>query len=198
MQRTYLHADAIVAVSNGVADDLANVVGLPRECVTTIYNPTVHPQLLALAQARLEHPWFAAGAPPVVLGVGRLGKSKDFPTLIKAFARLRTERPARLLILGGTDKVSKWDESRDQLMALAAELGVVDDVSLPGFVANPFAYMTRAAVFVLSSQYEGFPNVLVEALACGCPVVSTDCPSGPSEILDKGKYGRLVPCRDPE
>jgi len=197
MRHTYLQAEAIVSVSNGVADDLATAVGLPRERIVTIYNPTVHPELLTQARAPLEHPWFTAGAPPVVLGVGRLGRSKDFTTLIKAFARLRTERPVRLLILGGTDKANKWDERRGQLMALAAGLGVTaDDVLLQGFVPNPFAYMARAAVFVLSSLYEGFPNVLVEALACGCPVVSTDCRSGPAEILDHGRFGPLVPVGD--
>lgn len=196
IRRTYRQADAIVAVSNGVADDLANIAGLPRSCITTIYNPTVQPDLTVKAQAPLEHPWFTAGAPPVVLGVGRLGRQKDFPTLIKAFARLRAERPARLLILGDADSPSKRDRRYAQLLGLAAELGVADDLRLEGFVANPFAYMARAAVFVLSSRYEGFPNVLIEALACGCPVVSTDCPAGPAEILDHGRFGPLVPIGD--
>jgi glycosyltransferase involved in cell wall biosynthesis len=196
MRRTYQQADAIVTVSNGVADDLASTAGLPRSRITTIYNPTVQPDLPVKAQAPLEHPWFTADAPPVVLGVGRLNKQKDFVTLVKAFARLRAERPARLLILGDVDNPSKRDRRHAQLLGLATELDVADDLRLEGFVANPFAYMARAAVFVLSSRYEGFPNVLVEALACGCPVVSTNCPSGPAEILDNGRFGPLVPVGD--
>ena len=196
LRRTYLEADAIVAVSNGVADDLASYIGISRELITTIYNPAVCPDLQIKAQEPLEHPWFAPDAPPVVLSVGRLGKSKDYPTLLRAFARVRAERPARLIILGDTDSLNKRDERRAQLMELAAKLGVADDVALQGFVQNPFAYMVRASVLVLSSLYEGFANVLVEALACGCPVVSTDCPSGPAEILDNGRFGLLVPVGD--
>jgi glycosyltransferase involved in cell wall biosynthesis len=196
LRRTYLEADALVAVSNGVADDLASYMGISRELITTISNPAVYPDLQAQAQEPLEHPWFAPAAPPVVLSVGRLGKSKDYPTLLRAFARVRAQRPARLMILGDTDNPNKRHERRAQLMKLAAELGVADDVALPGFVQNPFVYMARASVFVLSSLYEGFANVLIEALACGCPVVSTNCPSGPAEILNNGQFGLLVPVGD--
>ncbi|HYQ92357.1 MAG TPA: glycosyltransferase [Candidatus Competibacteraceae bacterium] len=196
MRRTYRQADAIVAVSNGVANDLASIADLPRSRITTIYNPTVQPDLPLKAQAPLEHPWFTADAPPIILSVGRLSKQKAFDTLLKAFARLRAERPVRLLILGDADSQSKRNRLNAQLLGLAAELGVADDVRLEGFIANPFAYMARAAVFVLSSRFEGFPNVLVEALACGCPVVSTHCPSGPAEILDHGRFGPLVPVGD--
>jgi len=121
--------------------------------------------------------------------VGRLAVQKDFPTLLRAFARLRAARPARLMILGEGDR-------RSELEQLASALGISADVRLPGFVENPLAYMRRAAVFVLSSIYEGFGNVLVEALACGCPIVSTDCPGGPAEILEHGRFGRLVPVGD--
>src|SRR5262249_43075680 len=138
------------------------------------------------------HPWFRPSAPPVVLGAGRLHAQKDFPTLLRAFAQVRAKREARLMILGE----AKCAEYRTELMALAAQLGIADDVMLPGFVANPFAYMARAAVFVLSSAWEGLPTVLIEALASGCPVVSTACPSGPREILENGKYGPLVPVGD--
>jgi len=147
---------------------------------------------LEKAKAPLDHPWFAPGAPPVVLGVGRLAPQKDFPTLIRAFARVRAERAARLMILGD----GKTPDRRAELLALADELGVAEEVALPGFQPNPFAYMARASLFVLSSAWEGLPGVLVQALACGCPVVSTDCPSGPAEILEQGQYGRLVAVGD--
>ena len=126
----------------------------------------------------------------MVLGAGKLKKQKDFATLVKAFAEVRHRRLARLVILGEGPR-------RGALLALARKLGVAEDIELPGFVANPFAFMARSSVFVLSSAWEGFGNVLVEAMACGCPVVSTDCPSGPSEILEDGRHGPLVPVGDP-
>lgn len=188
-RRFYPWADGIVAVSQGVADDFARITSLPWERIEVIYNPVITPELLEKAKEPVEHPWFGAGHPPVILGVGRLTKQKDFPTLIRAFAVVRKQRPVRLMILGE-------GEERPRLEALVKELGLGADAVLPGFVANPYAYMARAAVFVLSSAWEGFGNVLVEAMACGCPVVSTDCPSGPAEIMENGKYGTLVPVGD--
>ena len=135
--------------------------------------------------------WFADGAPPVLLGAGKFKPQKDLSTLIRAFAMIRASRPARLIILGEGPQ-------RKTLQALCTELGVLEDVAFPGFVDNPFAYMARSKVFVLSSAWEGFGMVLAEAMACGCPVVSTDCPSGPAEILEDGRYGPLVPVSDPE
>jgi glycosyltransferase involved in cell wall biosynthesis len=126
----------------------------------------------------------------VILGVGRLTPAKDFPTLLRAFARVRQVRAVRLVILGE-------GELRGTLEALVRDLGLEDSVSLPGFVQNPYAYMARAKLFVLSSAWEGFGSALVEAMACGLPVVSTDC-GGPSEILEGGMYGRLVPVGDPQ
>ncbi len=196
IHRTYLWADAIIAVSDGVADDLSLITGIPRKCLTTIYNPIVTPELQRKAQVPLDHPWFTLGTPPVILGAGRPRAQKDFPTLIRAFARARAVREMRLMILGGGKDERRDAQYKAQLLALADQLGVVDDVALPGFVENPFAYMARASVFVLSSAWEGFGNVIAEALACGCPVVSTDCPSGPAEILENGKYGPLVPVGD--
>ena len=189
IRRAYSQADVRVAPSNGVADDLSRLAYLPRERITTIYNPVVTPNLHAKARALLDHPWFRPGAPPVVLGVGRLHRQKDFPTLLRAFARVRVQRSARLMVLGE-------GKLHAELEALARSLGIAADVALLGFVDNPFAYMARAAVFALSSAWEGLPGVLVEALAVGCPVVSTDCPSGPAEILAGGTYGRLVPVGD--
>jgi len=118
-----------------------------------------------------------------------LTKAKDFSTLIRSFALMRKERPARLMILGD-------GEERHELEELSRKLGIASDVDMPGFVDNPYKYMAHAAVFVLSSAWEGFGNVLVEAMACGCPVISTDCPSGPAEILENGKYGILTPVGD--
>jgi len=187
--RFYSWADAIIAISNGVADDVARVTGLPREHITTIYNPVVTPELQEKMRAPLDHPWFAPGNPPVLLAVGRLVDQKDFSTLLRAFVLVRAVRKARLIILGE-------GKERPALEALARELGIASDVDLPGFVLNPFPYMVRASVFVLSSAWEGFGNVVAEAMACGCPVVSTDCPSGPAEILDGGAYGPLVPVGD--
>ncbi len=188
-RRFYPEADRIVAVSDGVAADLAQVIDVPRSRIATIYNPIFRPEILIQAQARLDHAWFTPGAPPVILAIGKLKPQKDFACLIRAFARVRAIRPARLLILGEGPQ-------REALLSLARKLNVENDVALPGFVANPFAYIGRAAVFVLSSAWEGLSNVIIEALACGCPVVSTDCPSGPAEILDGGTYGRLVPVGD--
>jgi glycosyltransferase involved in cell wall biosynthesis len=185
---TYPWADSVVAVSQGVAQDLSNLTGLPLEKFKVIYNPAVTTELLEKAQEPLDHPWFAPGAPPVILGVGKLEAQKDFPTLIYAFAKVRQKQQARLIILG-------WgpDRNREELEAIAQELGIHEDVSLPGYVNNPYTYMARSAVFALSSQWEGLPFVLVEAMALGTPVVSTNCESGPAEVLDHGRYGQLVP-----
>jgi glycosyltransferase involved in cell wall biosynthesis len=191
MRRTYIQADAITAVSNGVAEDIASSIGIARETITTLYNPTITPDFATRASEPVAHPWFADGAPPVLLAVGRTTFQKDFSTLLRAFARVRQDRPVRLAIIGEAN-----EKQTARLRGLAAELGVQEDFSLLGYQRNPLPYMTRAAVLVLSSRYEGFPNVLLEAMACGTPVVSTDCPSGPSEILDGGAYGALVPVGD--
>lgn len=189
VELTYPLADAVIAVSQGVAEDLMRLARLSPDKVEIIYNPVVTPDLFEKAEEPLEHPWFAPGEPPVVLGVGRLTPAKDFRTLIRAFALVRKQCPARLMILGE-------GEERPVLEALVRELGVDNDVSLPGFVDNPYAYMKRARVFVLSSAWEGFGNVLVEAMALGTPVVATNCRSGPNEVLEGGKWGRLVPVGD--
>lgn len=195
MRRTYPMADVIVSVSSGLGDDLAAVTGLPRHLIRTIYNPVIGPDLAQKVTAPVDHPWLRPGGPPVLLAVGRLSDQKDFPTLLRAFARVRAERPVRLLILGGA-KDHKAAERLAQLQGMAQDLGVAADVDLPGIVKNPFPYMARATVFVLSSRTEGLGNALIEALACGCQVVSTDCPVGPTEILEDGRYGRLVAVGD--
>jgi glycosyltransferase involved in cell wall biosynthesis len=191
MRRTYAQADAVTAVSQGVADDIARSIGIARDAIITLYNPTITPDFAARAREPIAHAWFAAGAPPVVLAVGRTTFQKDFATLLRAFARVRRERPLRLAIIGESSA-----KQAARLQELAGELAVQDDFALLGYQRNPLPYMARAAVLALSSRYEGFPNVLLEALACGTPVVSTDCPSGPSEILAGGAYGALVPVGD--
>jgi glycosyltransferase involved in cell wall biosynthesis len=185
----YPWADGIVAVSQGVGDDLAQFVDLNGKPIHVIYNPVVRPELHDLARLPLDHPWFRPGEPPVVLGVGRLNPQKDFGTLIRAFAKVVRTREARLLILGE-------GAQRDELEALVKELNLQQQISLPGFANDVYAYMSRASLFVLSSKWEGLPGVLIEAMCCGAPVVSTDCPSGPREILQDGKYGDLVPMDD--
>jgi glycosyltransferase involved in cell wall biosynthesis len=185
----YPWATCVIAVSQGAADDLARSSGLPRNRVRVVYNPVITPTMIALASETPGHPWFSAGQPPVILGVGRLTRQKDFPTLLRAFAAVRQRRSARLMILGE-------GEDRTQLEALAEELGVTDEVALPGFRENAMAYMAKSALFVLSSAWEGLPTVLIEALAAGTRVVSTDCPSGPREILQDGRLGALVPVGD--
>lgn len=190
MMRTfYKWADLIVAVSRGVADDVLQLTGLDPDKVTVIYNPVVTPEIFELARQPLEHPWFKDNSVLVILGIGRLTKQKDFHTLVRAFEKVRKNRPCRLVILGdGGDLAS--------LRSLALEMGVQDDIDFPGFQKNPFAWLSRSSLFVLSSRWEGFGIVLVEAMALGIPVVSTDCPNGPKEILKDGRYGELVPVKD--
>jgi glycosyltransferase involved in cell wall biosynthesis len=187
--RAYRDADLLYAVSSGTADDLAQQIGLERERIETIYNPVVTDALRAAAAEPVTHPWLAPGAPPVVLGVGRLEAQKDFSTLIRAFAEVRAAIDSRLLILGEGSERSKLSD-------LVRREGLEAYVELHGFATNPSAFMARAGVFVLSSAYEGLGNVLIEAMHAGCPVVSTDCPSGPSEILEGGRHGPLVPVGD--
>ncbi len=186
----YPKADGICAVSQSSSMDLARVGKIPHERVQTIYNPFDLERIKNAATESIGHAWFAPGQPSVVLAIGRLTEAKDFSTLIRAFVRLRRTHAARLMILGE-------GALRGSLETLAAEYGLTDnDVQMPGFVANPFSYLARCRLFVLSSRREGLPGALIEALACGTPVVSTDCPSGPMEILENGRWGRLVPVGD--
>ena len=189
LRRLYGAADSVFCVSRGVAADMARILGRPGEDFHILPNPVVTPELEALSREPVAHPWLTPGQPPLVLGVGRLSRIKNFPLLVRAFARARQERPMHLLLLGE-------GKQRRQLAALARRLGAAAHVALPGFVTNPYPYMRQASVLALSSLWEGFGNVLVEAMACGTPVVATDCPSGPAEILQDGRYGPLVPMED--
>ena len=189
--RALLHtADAVLAVSSYIAEEFKRLAPKAAGLVEVVENPVVDAGLPAKARQPATHPWFENSDIPIVLSVGRLEVfSKDHPTLLRAFAAVATRRPARLVVLGdGPD--------RSELEVLAQRLGIRDRVDFPGFQANPFAFMARAQAFVLSSTYEGLPTVLIEALACGTSVVSTDCPGGVREVLEGGKWGHLVPVGD--
>ncbi len=182
----YPRATVVAGVSAGVARDIEYQYGLVPGHAQVINNPVVDEALFIKAQATPDHPWFQDREIPVFLAVGRLTEQKDFPNLLQAFALLRAKKTARLIILGE-------GEDRAKLEAEVDRLGLKTDVILPGFTANPYSYMSHAAALVLSSREEGLPTVLIEAMGCGCQIVSTDCPSGPDEILENGKYGILVP-----
>lgn len=186
MRHVYAWADSISVVSSEMVEDLLRACSVSRDRVHVIYNPIVSDRLRQLAAEVPPDPWFSEEGPPIVIAAGRLSVEKDFPTLIRAFAAVRERREVRLVILGEGGE-------RGALEKLVEQLGLVRDVSLPGFVSNPFQYMRRAAVFVLSSRWEGSPGTLIQAMACGTPVVSTDCRTGPVEILEGGRWGRLVP-----
>lgn len=186
----YPGADGICTVSQAASEDLAAFARLPLERVQTIYNPFDLSRIAKLAAESVVHPWFELGQPPVLLAIGRMNEAKDFPVLIRAFAQLRRKRVARLMILGE-------GELRPELETLLLQLDLgADDVQLPGFVPNPYAWLARCTLFVLSSRREGLPGALIEAMACGAPVVSTNCLSGPDEILEGGRWGPLVPVGD--
>jgi glycosyltransferase involved in cell wall biosynthesis len=186
----YRRASALVCVSADLADDLVRVLNLDRRKVHVIYNPVIHAGIESMSREGLEHPWFAPGQPPVILAVGRLMEQKDHGTLLRAVSTLRRTLDVRLVILGEGPE-------RPRLEALVRSLGLESSVSMPGLVTNPYAYMARADLFVLSSAWEALPTVLIEALAVGAKVVSTDCMTGPAEILQGGRYGNLTPVGDP-
>jgi len=189
IRKTYQPAAAVVGNSEGVVEDIARISGVRSERMHLIRNPVVTPDLHARGAAASRFDLFDAGQPPVILGLGGLRRQKGFDTLVAAFAKVRAERACRLLILGE-------GHLREALTEQARQLGVGADVVMPGFDPDPYPCLARAAVFVLSSRWEGSPNALTEALALGAPVVSTDCPSGPREVLDGGRVAPLVPVDD--
>lgn len=191
MRLLYPGADVIISVSQGVSRELRDDYGIPSEKLAVVYNPIDAEKIRLLMREPVSHPWMAAKETPVILAAGRLNVAKDYPTLLRAFALLSRRLPARLVILG-------QGEDEQSLKKTADDLGIASDVLFAGFQANPFAWMHRCDVYVMSSIWEGLPGSLLEALACGARVVSTDCPSGPREILEDGKWGRLVPTGNPE
>ena len=187
----YPLADRVIAVSQGVAQDLLGLSPSLSGRTTVIYNAGVDPRAASLAREPNDHPFLQAGRAPVLVACGRLTTPKDYPTLLRAVGLIAATRQIRLVVCGD-------GPLHDSLVALTKAEGLSDIVDFVGYTANPYAYMARATVFVLSSRWEGFSSVVVEALACGAPVVATDCPHGPAEILDNGRYGRLVPPGDPQ
>lgn len=185
----YPLADRVIAVSEGVATSVRERTRVDPEQVVVLPNPVPVAAIRERAERDIDLPWPADPDHEVVLWVGRFAPEKDLPTLVRAFDRLHERRPETRLVLAGTGP------ERERLERLVADRGLTEVVAFPGYV-DPAPYMARASVFALSSTYEGLPTVLVEALACGCPVVSTDCPSGPREILADGEFGRLVPVGD--
>jgi glycosyltransferase involved in cell wall biosynthesis len=190
LPEAYRRADHVIAISDGLAAEVKQVAKLPGNRVSAIHNPVLRSDDVTRARSvePAPHPWLEDTGVPVILAVGRLVPEKDHRTLFQAFAQLRAERPARLVILG--EGPLRYD-----LETLARNLGIANDVLLPGFT-EPFVWMKHASLVAHTALWEGFGNVIVEALACGAPVVATDCPSGPREILDGGRYGRLVPVAD--
>ena len=190
MKIAYPFSDAIIANSHAVAVDLSRLLRISVDELHVIHNPLNLARIESESRAPLAHDWFSEGAPPVVLGVGSLAPLKDFETLIRAFAIVRQSRACRLVILGeGPD--------RKRLEAVGRSIGVANHVLMPGFVPNPFAWMRRARVFVSSSVTEGFPNAMLQALALGLPIVSTDSAGGSAELLENGRWGTLVPVGRP-
>ncbi len=189
IKRRYPEADFVIAVCQDVLRDFLTLIPYPKTKTTVIYNPIEVEKIRHLAQEKVSHPWFQPKKTPVILGAGRLSPQKDFFTLIRALHEIREETSAKLLILGE-------GKQRKSLEKLIDDLSLRGRVALPGFTPNPWAYMAKADVFALSSRWEGLPGVLIEAMACGCPVVSTDCPGGAREILLNGRLGPLVPVGD--
>ena len=190
VQRFYPKNHGVIAISEGVRKDLLQNCKLDESIIYKIFNASVSQDILTRSQEPINHPWLKKTIDePVLISVGRLSPQKDQATLIEALAIVQNEVPCRLIILGD-------GPLREDLLTLVREKGLKDKVELTGFVSNPYAWMAKADCFVLSSIWEGFPNVLAEALSLGIPIISTDCPSGPAEILDQGKYGYLVHMKD--
>ena len=191
MRYLYKFADAITTPSTGSAQDLSNFAAIPPDRITVIPNPVDTQTIRRLASDPVAHEWFRPNQPPVIVAIGELGGSKDYETLVRAFAILRRERPVRLFIMGE-------GKGREKLRKLLIELHLEGEVELFGFTKNPFAYLAKSSLFVLSSHYEGFGMALLEALSLGVPSVATDCPFGPGDILQHGRFGALVPVGDTE
>ncbi|HUQ35388.1 MAG TPA: glycosyltransferase [Aestuariivirga sp.] len=189
----YREMHHIIAVSHELAADMSKYLGIDAARISVIPNGIDVAQVEREADEPLDDPWFSPGSPPVIISAGRISRQKNYELLLDAFALLRRKHTARLVILGDGPA-----RARRALLDRAARLGVSEDFRLPGYEPNPIRYFSRASLFVLSSRWEGASNVLLEALACGCPVVATDCPTGVREQLDNGRIGPIVPINDPE
>lgn len=186
----YKKADKVIAISEGVADDLIRNFDLTTEKVKVIYNPSADPEIKIFGEENVNHPWIREKI-PVIIGIGRLTKQKDFPTLINAFAIAREKRPCKLMIIGEGDE-------RKNIEHLISKLPIGEDIKLMGYKSNPWKYLSKSNLLVMTSLWEGLGNVIIEAMYLGIPVISTDCPSGPRELLDEGYLGDLVPIQSPE
>jgi glycosyltransferase involved in cell wall biosynthesis len=195
IKKLYRRGDKIVAVSEGVANDLKKTLPNLKNKITVIYNPVIDEEVFEKADEPVDNDWLNDKKVPVIIAVGRISEQKDFSTLIKAFNIVLRQKEIRLLILG---KYNENDQEYLKLIELIDKLDINDKVKFEGFVTNPFSYLSRASVFVLSSKWEGLPGVLIQALACGCPAVSTDCPSGPNEVINNESIGYLSPVGDYE
>lgn len=190
MRMLYPLGDQFIAVSNGVAEDLSSTYDIPMDRMNVIYNPCVTDKILEKGTEPPDDDLFHHVGGDLILGVGSLIEQKDFSTLIRAFSEVVKQKPdSHLVIIGDGPE-------RTNLENLTIELGLSDKVSILGYVENVYAYMASADLFVLSSRWEGFGIVIVEAMAFGTPIVATDCPHGPREILGDGKFGRLTQVED--
>lgn len=188
MRLLYRKAEYVICVSSGVADDIRRITGLGNK-IRVMYNPIIDEDIERMAQEPVTHPWFLNSQIPVILAVGRLTKAKDYPTLLKAFAVVVKKKPSRLFIIGE-------GQEHEALARMAQDLGILEWVEFAGLQKNPYQYMAHASLFVLSSQQEGFPTAVIEAMACGAPVIVTDYQPGFHEIIEPGKSGLIVPVKD--
>ncbi len=189
IRRAYPRADRVIAVSEGVARGLSESVGLKPDLIAVVPNPVINDEVKEKVNGTADHPWFNDGEGPVALAVGRLQQQKNFPLLIDAMAHMDRHHNLRLVIHGdGPDRAALQEQIEKNDLA--------DTISLGGLTSNPYAAMRAADMLVMSSSFEGLPTVLIEGLFCGTAVISTDCPSGPHEILNGGTFGTLVPMND--
>ncbi|MGE7636516.1 glycosyltransferase [Peribacillus frigoritolerans] len=192
MKFTYRWAERIVCVSKASSQDLTSILKFENNKILTIYNPVVSDEIIKKKNEDVHHKWLDNTNLKVIIGIGRFEKVKNFPLLIDSFNKVyETNNKTRLLILGE-------GKERQVLEEKIADLHLEEVIDMPGFVSNPYAYLGKASLFVLSSNFEGLPTVIIESLACGTPIVSTDCPSGPREILNNGEYGKIVPVNNVE
>jgi glycosyltransferase involved in cell wall biosynthesis len=186
----YKRAHGVVCVSTPLADALARYAKMPRAAIRVVHNPA-EPTDKSFLNAPPPHPWFVDRDRPIIVAAGRIHRQKDFPMLVRSFAALRKRRPVRLALLGDGPERAEVEKTID-------EVGLREDILLPGMQRDIMPWLAHGDLFAMSSTFEGFGNVLVQALAAGVPIVSTDCPDGPAEILDDGKYGLLTPVGDTE
>lgn len=189
LPRLYPEANAAICISKGVANDLVTEFKVPSHKIRIVYGPIDFEHILSLAGEEVDHPYFTSKKTPIITTMGRLEVEKGYAYLFSAFAQVITNFPCRLAILGE-------GKQRTVLEKLTEQLNIGRQVDFLGFQQNPFKYLARSDIFVLSSLYEGFALAIIEAMACGIPVISTCCPSGPSEIITDGVNGLLVPPAD--